>query len=167
MPIEVPPPPGPSHRSANLRAIRRRDTAPERAVRSALHRLGLRFRVDYPVCDGLARPVRPDVAFTRVKVAVFIDGCFWHGCPEHGRKGGGANDSYWTPKIARNRERDAEQGARLREAGWLVLRFWEHDDPQETARLVMAALQQRVQDTDTVTSLVAHAQQVLADHHQG
>src|SRR4051794_17312207 len=99
MPIKVPPPPGPSERSANMRANRRRDTTPELDLRRSLHRLGLRYRVDFPVRDGLPRPVRPDVVFTRARLAVFVDGCFWHGCPEHGRRQGGANRSYWSPKI--------------------------------------------------------------------
>lgn len=126
-----------------MRAIRRRDTGPERAVRSVLHRLGMRFRVDYPIRDGRPRPVRADIAFTRVKVAVFIDGCFWHGCPQHGRKTGGANDSYWSAKLARNQERDAEQAERLAEAGWTVLRFWEHEDATTIAASVHDAVAQR------------------------
>jgi DNA mismatch endonuclease (patch repair protein) len=116
-----------------MRAIRRSDTAPELRVRSLLHRMGLRFRVDYPVRDGLPRPVRPDIAFTRRRLAVFIDGCFWHGCPQHGRKRGGENEPYWSAKIARNVERDQEQIARLAASGWSVLRAWEHEDPELVA----------------------------------
>jgi DNA mismatch endonuclease (patch repair protein) len=136
MPIRVPAAPGPSERSANMRANRRRDTSPEISVRRLLHAAGYRFRVDLPVRAGAGRPVRPDIAFTRRKLAVFIDGCFWHGCPLHGRRAGGVNDGYWTPKIARNRERDTEQDARLHAAGWRVLRFWEHDDPERVASLI-------------------------------
>jgi DNA mismatch endonuclease (patch repair protein) len=111
-----------------MRANRRRDTGPERRVRSVLHHLGLRFRVDFPISDGLPRPVRADIAFTKHRVAVFIDGCFWHGCPQHGRKPGGANDEYWSAKIARNAERDREHATRLSAAGWTVVRAWEHED---------------------------------------
>jgi len=114
-----------------MRGIRRQDTGPERALRSELHRRGHRYRVDYPVpVDG--RSPRPDIAFTRDKVAVFVDGCFWHGCPEHGRPPS-MNQHYWGPKIARNIERDREQDARLTAAGWTVLRVWAHDEAETAA----------------------------------
>lgn len=125
--IQVPASPGASNRTANMRAIRRRDTSPERRLRSELHRRGLRFRVDFPIGVGNGRAPRADVAFTRHCLAVFVDGCFWHGCPEHSeipRR----NASYWGPKIARNAERDREQEDRLKAAGWRVLRFWEHEE---------------------------------------
>jgi DNA mismatch endonuclease (patch repair protein) len=123
-----------------MAAIRRRDTAPEKLVRSLLHAQGLRFRVDYPIRIGGARPIRPDIVFTRVKLAVFIDGCYWHGCPEHGVRNGGANASYWGPKIARNQERDAEHTALLESAGWTVLRFWEHCDAGCAAAAIGSAV---------------------------
>ena len=125
--IHVPPSPGPSSRSANMRANRRRDTAPELAIRRLLHSQGYRYRIDLPIADDRPRPVRPDLVFARARLAVFIDGCYWHGCPEHGRRSGGANASYWGPKIMRNQERDTEQAGRLRAAGWTVLRLWEHE----------------------------------------
>jgi DNA mismatch endonuclease (patch repair protein) len=138
--ITVPDSPGPSSRSANMRGIRRRDTQPERALRSELHQRGLRFRIDLPVSvEG--RSPRPDVAFTRRRVAVFVDGCFWHGCREHAappRK----NTGYWGPKIARNIERDREHDARLTAAGWTVIRVWEHERPGDAADRVCAALAQ-------------------------
>ncbi|WBP93204.1 very short patch repair endonuclease [Mycolicibacterium neoaurum] len=113
-------------RSRNMAAIRRRDTKPEVAVRSALHRSGYRFRKDYAIrLDG--KLIRPDVAFTRQRVAVFIDGCFWHCCPEHGRQPG-VNGEYWSLKLKGNVERDQRQAAALRNADWEVLRFWEHED---------------------------------------
>jgi len=119
-----------------MAAIRRRDTKPERAIRSLLHARGLRFRVDRPVrIDGL-RPIRPDIVFVRARVAVFCDGCFWHGCPEHGQRPAGRNAHYWTPKIAGNRERDARHTAALSAAGWRVLRFWEHEDPGDVAETI-------------------------------
>jgi DNA mismatch endonuclease (patch repair protein) len=86
-----------------MRANRRRDTGPERRIRSLLHQRGLRYRVDYRVGHRRGAP-RPDIAFTRLKLAVFIDGCFWHGCPEHGRVPA-TNGAYWGPKLARNAER--------------------------------------------------------------
>src|SRR4051794_26495416 len=123
MPQTVPPSPGPSSRSANMRGIRRRDTKPEKQLRSELHRRGLRFRTDFAVrVDG--RSPRPDVAFTRMRLAVFVDGCFWHGCSTHSQRPR-KNGHYWGPKITRNIERDREQEARLKAAGWTVLRFWE------------------------------------------
>jgi DNA mismatch endonuclease (patch repair protein) len=99
---------------------------PERRLRSELHRRGLRFRVDYPIEAGDLK-VRPDVVFTARRVAVFVDGCFWHGCPEHGSMPK-SNSDYWTPKLLRNVERDREVGARLGSTGWTVLRVWEHED---------------------------------------
>jgi DNA mismatch endonuclease (patch repair protein) len=110
-----------------MRANKRRDTSPEVTIRRALHARGFRFRVDLALRPDPGRVIRPDIVFTRAKVAVFVDGCYWHGCLEHGRRVGGANAAYWGPKIARNRERDAEQTARLQRAGWSVVRIWEHE----------------------------------------
>jgi DNA mismatch endonuclease (patch repair protein) len=124
-----------------MRANRRRDTSPEIAIRRALHAQGFRFRVDLAIRPGPGRLVRPDVIFTRAMVAVFIDGCYWHGCPEHGRRVSGANAFYWGPKIARNQERDAEQTARLECAGWRVIRIWEHEDTKEAVQRIADAVQ--------------------------
>jgi DNA mismatch endonuclease (patch repair protein) len=111
-----------------MRANRRRDTFPELRIRRRLHALGMRYRVDMAVRPAGTRLVRPDVAFTRPRLAIFIDGCFWHGCPHHkGRPK--ANTHYWGPKIAGNRKRDALQTAALEASGWTVLRFWEHEEP--------------------------------------
>jgi DNA mismatch endonuclease (patch repair protein) len=104
---------------------RRRDTIPELRLRSALHRRGFRFRVDMPIPVQDRRPIRPDIVFTRSRLAVFIDGCFWHGCPEHGSSPK-ANTDYWVPKLARTRRRDEEADRLLRLVGWSVLRIWEH-----------------------------------------
>ena len=101
----------------------RRDTKPELAVRRMLHARGLRYRVDLAPLKGCRR--RADVVFTRRRIAIFIDGCFWHGCPLHYRVPG-TNAGYWQPKIARNVERDAETTLALVGAGWTVLRYWEH-----------------------------------------
>jgi DNA mismatch endonuclease (patch repair protein) len=122
-----------------MRGIRRRDTAPELALRSELHRRGFRFRVDYPVSVSGGRRPRPDIAFTRHRLAVFVDGCFWHGCTRHSATPA-RNAGYWGPKIDRNIERDGEHDARLEAAGWTVIRAWEHDDPDEIADMVAARL---------------------------
>lgn len=111
--------------------LARRDTSPEIALRRALHAAGLRFRVQYAV-PGLPRR-RVDIAFTRWKVAVQVDGCFWHGCPEHGTVPG-RNSEWWRWKIARNQARDADTDSRLAELGWTVIHVWEHEDTHE-ARL--------------------------------
>src|SRR5215469_16483178 len=99
------PHPSSAGRSANMRANRRTDTKPELALRRALHKLGYRFRKDYRLDLDGGRRVRPDIAFTARRVAIFVDGCVWHACPQHGSKPR-ANDWYWTPKLARNVERD-------------------------------------------------------------
>lgn len=111
-----------------MQANRRRDTTPELALRRALHALGYRFRVDYPPIPNLRR--RADIVFTRQRLAVFVDGCFWHRCPEHGTLPK-SNADYWAPKLARNVERDRETDAALAEAGWRVVRVWEHESVKE------------------------------------
>ncbi len=113
---------------------RERDTVPELALRSELHRRGRRYRVDVPIVPGTRR--RVDIVFGRARIAVFVDGCFWHGCPEHGQRAHDVNGWYWPEKIAGNRRRDADTDARLRAAGWAVVRVWEHDDPEQAAALI-------------------------------
>jgi DNA mismatch endonuclease (patch repair protein) len=121
-----------------MRRNPRRDTKPEIALRSELHRMGLRFRKDLSI--RLAdRMTRPDVVFTRARLAVFVDGCFWHSCPAHGNIPR-ANRDYWVPKLDRNVRRDRAVDAALTEAGWTVLRAWEHEDPQDVAARVRDAL---------------------------
>lgn len=105
---------------------KRANTQPEVALRSSLHRSGMRFRKDLSVSVAGAR-VRPDIVFPRARLAVFVDGCFWHGCPQHGHVPR-RNLEYWTPKLQRNRMRDSRTSELLRDAGWTVMRFWEHDD---------------------------------------
>lgn len=107
-------------------ANRRRDTAAELRLRSELHARGLRFRKDLLVRAGKVR-VHPDIVFTRAKVAVFLDGCFWHACPEHGTVPK-SNVGYWQPKLAANVERDRRVNKALTADGWLVRRVWEHED---------------------------------------
>lgn len=115
---------------------KRRDTKPELAIRSAIHRLGLRYRVDHPPVRGLRR--RADIAFTRRRIAVFIDGCYWHGCPTHGTSPR-RNADYWGPKLERNRQRDLDTNERLTTAGWTVLRFWEHEALDEVVLEIVSA----------------------------
>jgi DNA mismatch endonuclease (patch repair protein) len=110
-----------------------RDTKPELAVRRLLHADGFRYRVNFRPSRELRRTA--DIVFTRRRVAVFIDGCFWHGCPLHGTSPK-ANSDYWGPKLARNVERDLETTAVLTASGWTVLRFWEHENPADVAALV-------------------------------
>jgi len=123
-----------------MQANRSRDTKPELALRRAVHSLGLRYRVAVRPIPTLRRTA--DLVFTRQKVAVFLDGCFWHGCPEHHTRAA-AHSEYWAAKVQRNRDRDLDTTDRLMSAGWLVIRVWEHDDPAEAARTVQAAVLSR------------------------
>jgi DNA mismatch endonuclease, patch repair protein len=118
---------------------RQRDTMPELALRSVLHRDGLRYRVHYPLL-GVRR--RADIAFPRLRVAVFCDGCFWHGCPEHGTWPK-QNAAWWRQKIEANKARDEDTNARLKDAGWRVVRIWAHEDPVEAANRVAAEVSRR------------------------
>lgn len=124
-----------------MRGNRRTDTSPERRLRSRLHRLGFRFRKDYPVDVGQSRKPRPDIAFTRQRVAVFVDGCYWHLCPDHGRIPGGANRGYWERKLKSNQARDQADTSALAAAGWKVVRIWEHELEDEGARTVIELLE--------------------------
>jgi DNA mismatch endonuclease (patch repair protein) len=129
-----------------MRANGRRDTKPELVIRSLLHRRGLRFRKRLTIKLIGRRWTQPDIAFTRSRVAVFIDGCFWHACPEHG-KTPEANIGYWSPKLARNVTRDADTTSQLTELGWLVIRAWEHEDPVAVALRVEQAHRSRINRT--------------------
>lgn len=123
--------------STRMSRARRRDTAPEVALRRALHARGLRFRVAYPVPGQRRRTI--DIAFTKAKVAVFVDGCFWHGCPDHGTNPR-SNSLWWQEKLAANAARDADTDRVLRELGWRVIRIWEHESPAVAAERVMIVL---------------------------
>jgi DNA mismatch endonuclease, patch repair protein len=118
----------------------RRDTKPELALRRELHRLGLRYRVDHAIIPGVRR--RADVVFTRARVAVFVDGCFWHGCPDHGTKPK-ANAVWWAEKLAANQRRDRETNEKLCTAGWNVIRVWEHDNMRLAAERIRAQVGHR------------------------
>ena len=123
---------------ATMRGNRRRDTLPERRLRSALHKAGWRFRVDLRLDTGEGK-VRPDIVFTRRRVAVFMDGCFWHACPEH-RQRPRANSQYWESKIRINVARDSSDTRSLEQAGWKVVRIWEHEPVIDAVNSVEAAL---------------------------
>ncbi|WP_242334573.1 very short patch repair endonuclease [Anaeromyxobacter sp. SG66] len=133
--------PGSADVTRRMSATRRRDTTPELALRSAVHLLGLRFAVD-------ARPVetyrrRADLVFRGARVAVFMDGCFWHGCPKH-CSWPKANAEWWRAKIERNKRRDHETAERLRDEGWVVVRFWEHEPVARCAARVAAVVKRRL-----------------------
>lgn len=121
-----------------MQANRSRDTKPELAVRHLLHAQGLRYRVNFRPISDFRRTA--DIVFTRRKLAVFIDGCYWHACPEHGSQPT-MNVDYWAPKLQRNRDRDRETVAYLESNGWTVLRFWEHSDADEVAQAIVAVYQ--------------------------
>lgn len=127
-----------------MRANKRRDTAIELEIRRRLHATGLRYRVDF-AADPSDRRRRADIVFTRAKVAVFVDGCFWHGCPEHYVEPK-ANVEYWRPKIARNIERDIESTDRLSSAGWQVIRIWEHEDPANATSRISTLVRSRIRE---------------------
>jgi DNA mismatch endonuclease (patch repair protein) len=133
---ESPAPPSAATR-ARLSRQGRRDTTPELALRRELHRRGHRYWVDKAPLPGLRR--RADLVFPRRRVAVYVDGCFWHRCPLHATAPK-SNAQWWADKLAANIARDRDTDTRLREAGWRVLRFWEHEDPLAAADVVEAAL---------------------------
>src|SRR5579884_3371025 len=129
-----------------MSAQRRRDTLPELALRRRLHAMGLRYRVDTAPLATLRR--KADVVFGPARVAVFVDGCFWHGCAQHGGRRHDVNKWYWPDKIARNRSRDHDTDQALAEAGWAVVRVWEHDlstpaSAKRVATMVAALVRRR------------------------
>jgi len=117
----------------------RRDTKPEMAVRQQLHALGIRYRVDVKLEPDLR--TRGDIAWHGLRLAVFIDGCFWHGCPIHATAPK-ANADWWREKLDANIIRDRRADDALRDRGWTVLRFWEHDAPEAIAAEISRSLEQ-------------------------
>lgn len=132
-----------------MQSTRSRDTAPELALRSELHRRGLRFRVCSPPIKGVRRSA--DVVFRRQRIAVFLDGCFWHGCPTH-YIAPKQNDDYWSSKLRTNQTRDADTDHRLREAGWSVVRIWEHVPVPDAADQVEAVVRRANESAGRVSS---------------
>lgn len=124
-----------------MKAAKPRDTAPEKALRSALHHKGLRFRIDQKPIKELNR--KADIVFRSVKVAVFVDGCFWHGCPIHGTYAK-ANAEFWRKKIEQNQVRDLDTNTQLKKIGWKVVRVWEHEDPEKASRKIYRLVVERV-----------------------
>lgn len=135
-------PPGPAL-SRKMSTLARRDTKPELLLRQELHRRGFRYRVQIKVPGNNRRTI--DIAFTRVRLAVYVDGCFWHGCPEHHVRPR-SNSEWWRWKIDRNQARDADTDEELAEAGWDVLRIWEHVSAATAADRVEEAYRARVAD---------------------
>lgn len=129
--------------SYRMSRTRGRDTAPEIAVRKLIHAMGLRYRVNTAPIPGFRRSA--DIVFCKERVAVMIDGCFWHGCPLHYRPATIRSD-FWSKKCEDNQRRDRETNARLRAAGWLVLRYWEHEIPSAVADSIKSAILQRRED---------------------
>lgn len=127
-------------RRRNMQAIRNRDTKPEWLIRRLVHARGLRYRVAAKPLSNLRRTA--DMVFRPAKVAVFIDGCYWHGCPEH-YVPPKTNTGYWSDKVARNMARDRDTDQRLEEAGWRVLRFWEHEPSESCAARIAAEVEKR------------------------
>lgn len=131
--------------SSRMSRQRRRDTKAELLVRRILHARGWRYRVDEPLPLGGVRR-RADMLFSRRRVAVFVDGCFWHSCPDHGTSPR-SNAAWWAAKLAANRERDQDTDRRLSELGWTVLRIWEHEEPLEAAKAIETVLRASVPTT--------------------
>ncbi|MET4430771.1 very short patch repair endonuclease [Mycolicibacterium sp. 624] len=123
-----------------MQSNKSRDTKPEKALRSAVHALGLRYRVSAKPLAGLRRTA--DMVFPTAKVAVFLDGCFWHGCPQH-HTVASANAKFWADKVEGNRTRDRDTDERLAQAGWVSVRVWEHEDPVEAADRVREIVRAR------------------------
>ena len=131
----------PDETRQRMQRVRRRDTACESRLRSVLHGRGLRYRVDQRAVA--ASRARPDLVFSRAKVAVYVDGCFWHRCPVHGSVPK-TNGAWWIAKLNANTDRDRRHDRELSEAGWLVIRVWEHEDPATAAdRIEVAVLRRR------------------------
>lgn len=124
-----------------MQSNKSRDTKPELALRSAVHARGLRYRVSAKPLAGVRRTA--DLVFPRAKVAVFLDGCFWHGCPAH-HTVATANAKFWADKVEANRDRDRDTDGKLADAGWVSVRVWEHEDAAEAARRVEEVVRGRV-----------------------
>ena len=149
--------------SARMSTLARRNTKPELRLRRALHSRGLRFRVQLKVPGNARRSI--DVAFTRARLAVYVDGCFWHGCPQHYVRPR-TNADWWLWKIEMNQRRDYDTNAALAAAGWQVLRVWEHLDPEDAANLVERTYLARLSEVSSAGSGPADHRWSRAGRHQ-
>jgi DNA mismatch endonuclease (patch repair protein) len=138
------PKPSSAAASARLAKQKPRDTKVELSLRSALHRRGMRFRIHRRPLPKLRREA--DIVFTRSRVAIFVDGCFWHGCPQHG-SWPRANAEWWRAKIENNRARDRDTDTRLTAEGWISLRVWSHETPEEAANRIATVVAERRRPT--------------------
>jgi DNA mismatch endonuclease (patch repair protein) len=133
--------------------IRGKNTKPEVALRSALWSLGLRYRLHAPISG------KPDIVFPRHRVAVFVDGCFWHGCPEHSVRPK-TNSQFWKDKLEKNIARDRRTSASLTNEGWTVVRFWEHEIkgniPDVVERVIQAIRKATVNESAIVSRVKKH-----------
>ena len=164
--IKVPPHPGAVSDALSARMSRaaRRDTAPELALRRELHRRGRRYRVIVRVPGRNRRTM--DIAFTRVRLAVFVDGCFWHGCPKHGTMPS-HNNAWWVTKLAANQGRDRDTDEHLSNVGWTVLRIWEHVPAGEAADLVEAELDRMADERALAKERTQPAARRISSTHSG
>ena len=126
--------------SAKMARLARRDTAPEWKLRRQLHALGLRYNLQVPVPGTPRRSI--DIAFPRLRIAVFVDGCYWHGCPEHGTRPR-TNSEWWDWKIERTRMRDQDTNKLLSDRDWNVIRIWEHEDAHDAALRIESVVRRR------------------------
>jgi DNA mismatch endonuclease, patch repair protein len=124
-----------------MKAVRRHGTQPERELRSALYARGLRYRVDVSPIRGFGR--RADLVFSRARIAVYVDGCFWHSCPQHATTPK-SNREWWEEKLAANVARDRKTDRDLAELGWTVVRVWEHEDMESAAERIAALYSDRI-----------------------
>lgn len=132
----------PSSPEASLRMqkVRQKNTSAERAVRQELHARGLRYRIHVPI---ITKPRRvADIVFSGPRIAIFIDGCFWHGCPRHATWPK-QNVEFWRSKIIANQKRDKDTDSRLRADGWKVIRVWAHESPAEIGEMVAKEVRKR------------------------
>ena len=123
-----------------MQTVKSKNTAPEMTLRSLIYDKGFRYRIDARPLRELNR--RADIVFRTVKVAVYVDGCFWHGCPIHGTQAK-ANAEFWSFKIKQNQERDIDTIKHLRKAGWKVIRVWEHEDPVKASEKICRVISKR------------------------
>jgi DNA mismatch endonuclease, patch repair protein len=134
------PSPADDETSRRMRRVRRRDTRPEVSLRSLVHRLGLRYAIDVRPLEKLGRTA--DIVFRSAKIAVFVDGCFWHGCPLHATWPK-HNKAWWRAKILRNRSRDRETDDALTRQAWVSIRVWEHEDLKVVAHKIARLVRRR------------------------